>query len=128
MSPTHVASRLPLLSGVGLAFGVVIAAVDNVAFDGEVSPIVIVVMLFAATASAGGIWGWPGWLTSIVAWACVPLTHLVKHTLGLPDTLHPNTYTSVLFLAVFTFAVAAIGTACGALIRKITTLSARSDR
>src|SRR5262245_58837713 len=85
-----------------ISVGLAIEYVDNFAFEGEVSPIVIVGMLLAAAATAGGIWGRKSWLTAATAWMCVPLVHLVKHVLGLPDTLHPNTYTSILMLAGFT--------------------------
>jgi len=37
------------------------------------------------------------------------IAHLVKHILGLPDTLHPNTYTSIMMLATFTLVILAIG-------------------
>jgi hypothetical protein len=53
------------------------------------------------------------------AWAWLTLVHLVKHVFGLPDTLHPNTYTSILMLAVFSLVVATIGTGCGILIRRL---------
>jgi hypothetical protein len=86
---------LPRLS-VGLLVGAAIVYVDNWAFDGEVSPIVIVVLLLVATALAGASWGQRGWVTAAVIWACVPLAHVIKHLLGLPDTLHPNTYASIL--------------------------------
>lgn len=105
----------------GLAAGVAIAFVDNVAFEGEVSPIVIVVMLLAATTTAASIWGGRGWITAATAWLCVPVAHVIKHLLGLPDTLHPNTYTSIFLLAAFTFAVAALGTAGGALVHRAVT-------
>jgi hypothetical protein len=42
---------------VGLAAGLAIAYVDNVAFEGEVSPIVTVAMLLATTTTAAGISG-----------------------------------------------------------------------
>jgi hypothetical protein len=101
--------------------------VDNFAFEGEVSPIIIVAMLLAATATAGVVWGQRGWIAVITAWACVPLAHVVKHVLGLPDTLQPNTYKSILMLAAFTFVVAALGTGGGLLIRRLTTGSTSSD-
>jgi hypothetical protein len=91
--------------GAGLGAGIAISYVDNVTFKGEVSPIVIVVMLLAAAATATGIWGRRGWITAAVAWMCVPFIHLVKHVLGLADTLHPNTYTSIFMLAAFTFVI-----------------------
>jgi hypothetical protein len=127
MSSTNIKNNLLLLLVVGFCAGVVIAAVDNFAFEGEVSPIVIVGMLFTATASFGAIWTWRGGLATVAAWACVPLAHVAKHVLGLPDTLQPNTYTSILLLAIFTFAVAVIGTGCGVLLRKLTTASSQGN-
>lgn len=108
----------PRRFALGVGAGIAIASVDNFAFGGEVSPIVIVALLIATTATFGGIWGRGGWTTALSAWMCVPLAHFVKHALGLPDTLHPNTYTSILMLAAFTFVVAALGTGVGMLIHK----------
>ena len=103
---------------IGLGTGLAIAAVDSFAFGGEVSPIVIVILLVATTAAFGGIWGRGGWTAAVATWLCVPLAHVVKHVLGLPDTLHPNTYTSILMLAAFTLVVTTIGTGAGILLHK----------
>jgi hypothetical protein len=118
-------SKLAAQLGMGLVAGAAIVCVDNVLFQGEVSPIVIVAILLAATAMAGAIWGRNGWIAAAVTWACVPLAHLVKHVVGLADTLHPNTYTSILFLAAFTLAVATLGMGCGLLVRRLATGSVR---
>jgi hypothetical protein len=120
-------NKWPVRLGAGLAAGAAITYVDNFAFAGEVSPIIIVAMLLVATATAGAIWGQRGWVAVAAAWACVPLAHLVKHVLGLPDTLQPNTYKSILMLAAFTLVVAALGTGCGLLLRRLTTGTPRSD-
>lgn len=120
-------SKWPLRLGVGFGAGVAIMYVDNFAFEGEVSPIIIVAMLLAATATAGAIWGKRGWVAAVAAWACVPLAHVVKHVLGLPDTLQPNTYKSILLPAAFSFIVATIGAGCGLLIRRLTAGTLRSD-
>ena len=103
---------------IGLGTGLAIAAVDSFAFGGEVSPIVIVILLVATTAAFGGIWGRGGWTAAVATWLCVPLAHVVKHVLGLPDTLHPNTYTSILMLAAFTLVVTTIGSGTGILLHK----------
>ena len=103
---------------IGLGTGLAIAAVDSFAFGGEVSPIVIVILLVATTAAFGGIWGRGGWTAAVATWLCVPLAHVVKHVLGLPDTLHPNTYTSILMLAAFTLVITTIGTGAGILLHK----------
>lgn len=120
-------SSWPVRLGVGLIAGAAIAYVENVAFGGEVSPIVVLAMLLATTATAGAIWGPRGWVTTVTAWAFVPAPHWVKHLLGLPDTLHPNTYASILLLAAFSLVVAAVGTGCGMLVRKLASAGARSD-
>jgi hypothetical protein len=112
--------RLQLLLGIGFVIGAVIAAMDNFAFHGEVSPIIIVAMLLAATLMLGWFLGWRGWPASAMVWACVPLAHLIKHLSGLPDTLHPNTYASILMLAIFTFVIAAIGSGCGFILHRLT--------
>ena len=104
---------------VGLIAGAVIVFIDNFAFQGEVSPIVIVIMLLVSTITVGAIWKWHAWIAVATLWICVPMAHVVKHLLDLPDTLHPNTYTSILMLAVFTFVVSAIGFLFGTLINKI---------
>jgi hypothetical protein len=105
--------------GIGVAAGGAIAAVDNLVSGGEVSPIVVVALLLAATAAAGAAWGRSGRVAAAAAWVCVPAAHLVKHILGLPDTLQPNTYGSIAMLAAFTLAVAAIGAGSGVWLRRL---------
>lgn len=104
---------------VGLIAGAVIVSVDNFAFQGEVSPIVIVILLLVSTVTLGVIWKWQAWVAVVTIWICVPMAHVVKHLLGLPDTLHPNTYNSIFMLAVFTFVVSAIGFLFGTLINRV---------
>jgi len=128
MNATDITLRWPVLASVGVVAGAAIAAVDNFAFGGEVSPILIVVVLLAATGIAGIMWDRRGWVAAAAAWICVPLAHLIKHVLGLPDTMQPNTYTSILMLAAFTLAVATIGTGCGILLRRLTAVAAKRGR
>ena len=97
----------------GLVAGLLISTVDNFAFEGEVSPIVIVVLLFLSTAAVGAGFGRKGLFASVSAWVIIPLAHLIKHVLNLPDTINPNTYLSILKLAIFTFFIAAIGFGTG---------------
>jgi hypothetical protein len=110
---------LPVRLGVGIASGVTIAAVDSLACQGEVSPIVIVFLLLGATAALGAIWGRRSWVSAVATWVCLPSAHLLMRLLGLPDTLHPNTWASLLLLAAFTFAVAAFGTAGGLVVHRL---------
>jgi hypothetical protein len=77
---------------------------------------VIVALLLVVTFVAGAFWDPRGWLAAAATWACVPLAHLAKHLLGMPDTLHPNTHVSILYLAGFCLAVSAVGFALGLLV------------
>lgn len=104
---------------VGFIIGAIIVFIDNFAFQGEVSPIVIVILLFVSTITVGTIWKWQAWIAAATVWISVPMAHIIKHLLGLPDTLHPNTYTSILMLAAFTFVISAIGFLFGTLINRI---------
>jgi hypothetical protein len=112
-------SRVATRLAAGLAAGLALACVDNLAFDGEVSPIVVVALLLAATASFAILWGPRAWPATLCAWAWVPLPHLGKRVLGLPDTLHPASYASILGLAAFSLVIASIGTACGLVTRRL---------
>jgi hypothetical protein len=120
-------SQWPMLFAIGLMAGLTIGYVDNCTFYGEVSPIIIVGLLLAATTIAGGVCGRSGWIAAAATWACLPLAHLFKHVLGLPDTLHPNTYTSIVYLAAFTLVIATSGMGCGVLVRRLATGPARGD-
>lgn len=104
---------------VGMLVGAGMAAVDNFAFHGEVSPILIVAMLLLCSAIFGIIWGTRGAAVGTVVWAWLPLAHVIKHVFHLPDTLHPNTYSSILRLALFTFFVTAIGFGFGLLLHRV---------
>jgi hypothetical protein len=110
-------SGWPVHLAAGAAAGGVIVYVDNVAFAGEVSPIVVICLVFVLTLAAGVAWGPRGWLAAAVATACVPLAHFVKHLLGLPDTFHPNTYVSILLLTAVCLLVGGVGLVCGAAVR-----------
>lgn len=119
-------SKWQIRLAIGFIAGANIVYVDNFPFHGEVSPIVIVLILLAMTATVGIIWGWRGWYTAFSAWACIPTAHLFKHVLGLPDTLNPNTYSSILILAIFTFVISTIGFGSGVLLHKLTRLGAKN--
>ena len=112
-----------ILMAAGLGAGALIAFIDNAAFQGEVSPIVIVALLGLGTAAAGLLWSWRGAFAAAAAWVVLPSAHLLKHLLGLPDTIHPNTYLSIFMLAVFTLLIALIGFAGGVFLRRLAKLS-----
>ena len=118
MQSTALGARWPVRAMAGIAAGIVIVFVDNFWSAGEVSPIVVVALLLTATFFAGATWGERGWLAAATTWACIPLAHVFKHLLGMPDTLHPNTYISMLYLAGFCLVVSAIGFGLGLLVHR----------
>jgi len=103
----------------GLIIGVIISYVDNFLFEGEVSPIVIVLLLLIATIGVGVLWRWKGVIISALIWIWLPITHITKKVFDLPDTLHPNTYKSIFMLTIFTFSVSSIGFLLGVSINRL---------
>ena len=106
-------------AGIGVIVGAGISAVDNFAFGGEVSPIVIAAMLLVFSVAAGTGWGRRAVLAAAIVWIWLPMAHVVKHLMGLPDTIHPNTYASILKLGAFTLVVTAIGLGLGVTFRRL---------
>ena len=105
--------------GAALIAGAGISGLDSFACGGEVSPIVIVGALLLVTATAGVLWGIHATMVAVIVWAWLPMGHLARHLLGLPDTIHPNTYASILKLGIFSFVVSAVGLAIGLGFRRI---------
>jgi|CZKD01.1.fsa_nt_gi hypothetical protein len=112
-------SSVSIRVGIGVIVGAGIAAVDNFAFGGEVSPIVIVGMLLVFGAAVGMIWGGRAAVAAAIAWVWLPMAHVLKHLMRLPDTIHPNNYASLLKLGAFTFVVTAIGLGFGLAFRRL---------
>ena len=76
----------------GLAAGLVVSAVDLYAAGGHVPPVVIVALP-------------------------LPAVHAFRHARGWPDTISPNTWDSIVMMALFALAVAGAGFAAGAVLR-----------
>jgi hypothetical protein len=103
---------------IGIIVGLTISIIDNYAFEGEVNPIVIILLLLAVSGFSGLLFGWPGWFTVFVMWLFVPAAHIIKYIFGLTDTIYPDTLNSIFKLAIFTFTVTAAGFASGVLLRR----------
>ena len=103
----------------GLGAGLGIAAVDAWARGGPINPVVIVALLLASSGAIGAVWGWRGWPGTLAAAAPMPLMHMAKHLLGLPDTIQPNTLDAIGMMALFALAVAGAGLAGGALLGEV---------
>lgn len=120
MNPESSKNARYMLFATGIAAGTIIAMVDNLVLSGVITPFIIAAMLLAAAGTSGIIWRWQGWIVAVGIWICDPLVHLSKHLLGLPDTLSPNTYMSILLLTLFMFVISFFGLSFGVLVRKIT--------
>jgi len=104
---------------VGLLCGAAISAVDNFTFDGEISPIVIVGMLLLVAGTLATIWGTRALTAAVLAWTWLPSAHVLKHAFGLPDTMHPNTYSSILALAAFSLVITAVRFGLGLMLGRV---------
>jgi hypothetical protein len=113
--------------GLSLLASLLISGVDNLAYGGEVSPIVIVALILAASFALAYFRDRP-WTTAIAVWICIPLTHFAKHIASLADTLQPNTYRSIALLAGFTLVVSLAGSGVGTALRHWTSGSSHPSR
>ena len=87
----------------------------------HINPVVIVALLLASSGAIGAVWSWRGWPGALAAAAPMPLMHMTKHLLGLPDTIQPNTLDTIVMMALFALAVAGAGLAGGAALRQAAT-------
>jgi len=108
--PTRASFAISVLAGV------MIAAIDAFASRGEISPIVIVLLLLASTSFLGVFVSTGSATCGFAIAAPLPLSHALRHALHMPDTLQPNTYDSIFLLALFTLAVSFVGLLLGHLI------------
>lgn len=80
-------------------------------------PVVIVALQILASGTIGGLAGWPAWPAAIAVASPLPAVHAIRHALGWPDTISPNTWDSIGMMALFALAVAGAGFAAGAVLR-----------
>jgi hypothetical protein len=103
----------------GLIAGAVIAAADGLAFHGELSPFITVMLLLGVSSAGACHWGRRSVPMAAALWACLPIGHLLIHLLHWPDGLRPNTYASIATLAVASLAVTALGTGLGLILHGV---------
>jgi len=117
MSIQRLAGDRRFAFGAATVLGMIAAAVDNFAAGGEVSPITIIALLSASAGLLGFARPRSAWASAVLVGAWVPAAHVAKHLLGLPDTLHPNSYRSIAMLAAFCLVVCLVAAYLGALAR-----------
>ena len=103
----------------GIVAGLIISAVDNLAYSGIANPFVVVAMLLAVTGVAGIVFTKRGLIVVFAAWVCNPLVHAVKHIFNSSGSLHPETWLYILMLAIYTLVISLFGWGLGLLIQKL---------
>ncbi len=101
----------------GLAAGLIVMAVDMYAATWHVPPVAIVALQIVASVLLGVLWGWTAWPGAIAIAVPTPLLHAVRFSLGLPDTISPNTADAIVMMALFAGALSGAGLAAGAVLR-----------
>lgn len=79
------------------------------------------IVIIALWILAGGVLGAMGpfkpWRWALVVALGVPTVHLIRHVLGLPDNMHPNTYLSILLISGIALCATLAGAYSGAFVR-----------
>lgn len=101
----------------GVAAGLIVMTVDMYAAAWHVPPVAIVALQIVASGLLGAVWGWAAWPGAIAIAVPMPLLHAVRSSLGLPDTISPNTADAIVMMALFAAAVSGAGLAAGAVLR-----------
>jgi hypothetical protein len=98
--------------------GLFIAAIDRAALFGDDSAQFTVFLWLVFSGLLGFARPHRPWLWAVLIGPGLPLTSLVLHVLGLPGSVHPDTYTTILLLLPISLAVCSFGAYGGALVRR----------
>lgn len=101
----------------GLTAGLIVMAVDLNAAAWHVPPVAIVALQIVASVLLGALRGWTAWPGAIAIAVPMPLLHAARFSLGLPDTISPNTVDAIVMMALFAGAVSGAGLAAGVVLR-----------
>ena len=93
-----------------------IAYLDAV-FKSDDAPMVILALWILAGGALGIMGPFKPWRWAVVVALGVPAIHLIRHALGLPDNIHPNTYVSILLVGVVGLCAVLAGAYGGAFAR-----------
>ena len=103
---------------VASVLGLLIAAADVLSPFGDDSAKLSILLWLLASAALG--FARPGrpWAWAVLVGPWLPLTHLGAASCGLPGSIYPNTYGSILLLFPVAAAVCSVGAYGGALVRR----------
>jgi hypothetical protein len=100
------------------AFGVLIAVVDVAAPFGDDSAKATLLLLVIFSGLLGFLLPLDPWRWALAVGFWLPLGHVVLHTLGLHDTINPNTYGTILLLIPVSLVACSLGAYAGAFVRR----------
>jgi hypothetical protein len=103
----------------GVLSGLLVAWLDVRAPWGDDSAKVVLLLWVAVTGPLGYLRPRRPWRWALVVGPWLPLTHLARHVLGMPDMIHPNTYATILLLFPVSVAACSLGAYGGALLRRV---------
>ncbi len=103
---------------IAVVLGVVITCVDLFADKGEISPVVVLLLLLIAGGIVGAIHSHFSLALAVLTAICLPATHLTLHFMGHKTTLQPDTVPSILMVGVVSLCAAALGVRLGAGVRR----------
>jgi hypothetical protein len=98
--------------------GLVIAALDRAAPFGDDSAKLTLLLWLLASGLLGFARPRRPWLWAVLIGPWLSLTNLVRHVLGLPGSVHPDSYRTILLLLPLSLAVCSLGAYGGALARR----------
>jgi hypothetical protein len=99
-----------------VAHGLLVAAFDVAAPFGDDTEKCTVLLWLLSCGSLGLLRPRRPWRWALLVGPWVPAVHAARHALGLPDSLNPNTYVTVLILLPVSLAVCLAGAYAGSLV------------
>jgi hypothetical protein len=104
---------------VASGLGILVGVIDQVAPFGDDSSKLTILLWLLASGSLGFVMPRRPWQWGTLVGPWLTLIHLLVHALGLPDSIHPNTYAAILLLFPVSLAVCFVGAHGGALARRL---------
>jgi hypothetical protein len=110
--------RAVAFSALAVALGLLVAWFDVAAPFGDDTEKGTIFLWLGSCGGLGVLQPRRPWRWALLVGPWVAVAHLVRHALGLPDSVHPNTYTTILLLVPVSLAVCLLGAYGGSLLAR----------